>query len=405
MNSKNKNIRDLYRRITDFKRGYQPSSNLVKDENGDLLADSNSILNRWRNYFSQSLNVHRVSAVRQTEIHTDEPLIPDPNPFEFESAIANLKLVKSLGSDQDSFPSIIRMIKSYQPSSNLVKDENGDLLADSHNILNRWMNYFSQLLNVHRVSDVRQTEIHTDESLVPDSSPFEFQSAIRRLTDENKQRRLECCEQLLQRYRDEGDDFLLNIVTGDESWVHRYDLEEKRQIAEYRHPSSPQAKNFKTQPSVKKLLLTVFWDAHRVYVTDFLKRGTTVNSFQYIQTLKHLRRRVCPVRGSLAPIILQHDNARPHTSRATEEALRNLKFEPIPQPPYSPDLAPCDFYFFFPLLKRDLKGNHYTSDDEVKAAVKSWIREKSEEFFSDGMKNLVTRWEKCVSLNGDYVEK
>jgi hypothetical protein len=43
----------------------------------------------------------------------------------------------------------------------LVKDENGDLPADSHNILNRWKNYFSQLLNVHRVSDVSQIEIHT----------------------------------------------------------------------------------------------------------------------------------------------------------------------------------------------------------------------------------------------------
>lgn len=225
-----------------------------------------------------------------------------------------------------------------------------------------------------------------------------------RLTDENKQRRLECCKQLLQRYRDEGDDFLLNIVMGDESWVHQYDPEEKRQSAEYRHPSSPQVEKFKTQPSAKKLLLTVFWDAHRVYVTDFLERGATVNSSQYIQTLKHLQRRVCRVRGSLAPIILQHDNARPHTSRATEEAVRNLKFEPIPHPPYSPDLAPCDFYFF-PQLKRDLKGNHYTSDDEMKAAVQSWIREKSEEFFSDGMKKLVTRWEKCVSFNGNYIEK
>jgi hypothetical protein len=49
-----------------------------------------------------------------------------------------------------------------------VKDENGDLLADSHNILNRRKNYFSQLLNVHRVSDVKQIEIHTAEPLVPD---------------------------------------------------------------------------------------------------------------------------------------------------------------------------------------------------------------------------------------------
>jgi hypothetical protein len=51
-------------------------------------------------------------------------------------------------------------------------DENGDLLADSHNILNRWKNYFSQLLNVRRVSDVKQLEIHRTEPLVPDPSPF-----------------------------------------------------------------------------------------------------------------------------------------------------------------------------------------------------------------------------------------
>ncbi|PNF43440.1 hypothetical protein B7P43_G11554 [Cryptotermes secundus] len=69
MNLKNKNIRDLYRGINNFKRGYQPSSNLVKDENGDLLADSHTILNRWTRYFAQLLNVHRVSAVRQKEIH------------------------------------------------------------------------------------------------------------------------------------------------------------------------------------------------------------------------------------------------------------------------------------------------------------------------------------------------
>jgi hypothetical protein len=57
--------------------------------------------------------------------------------------------------------------KGYQPRSNLVKDENGDLLADSHNILNRWKNYYSHLLNVHRFSDVRQIEVHTAEYLVP----------------------------------------------------------------------------------------------------------------------------------------------------------------------------------------------------------------------------------------------
>jgi hypothetical protein len=52
-----------------------------------------------------------------------------------------------------------------------VKEENGDLLADSHNTLStKWQNCFSQLLNVHNVSDVRQTEIRTAEASVPGPS-------------------------------------------------------------------------------------------------------------------------------------------------------------------------------------------------------------------------------------------
>jgi hypothetical protein len=55
-NSKKKNIRDLCRGINGFKRGYQPKNNLLKDENGDLLADSHNILNRWKNYVATFLS-------------------------------------------------------------------------------------------------------------------------------------------------------------------------------------------------------------------------------------------------------------------------------------------------------------------------------------------------------------
>jgi hypothetical protein len=63
-NSKNKNTRDLNRGINEFKKGCQPSTNLVKDERGDLLADPHKILNRWRNYFCQLLNVEGAGGVR-----------------------------------------------------------------------------------------------------------------------------------------------------------------------------------------------------------------------------------------------------------------------------------------------------------------------------------------------------
>jgi transposase len=102
--------------------------------------------------------------------------------------------------------------------------------------------------------------------------------------------------------------------------------------------------------------------------------------------------------------LLLHDNARPHTARATIEALETLKFEVLSYPPYSPDLAPSDFHFS-PHLKRDLKGTHFTSDDEVKQAVTSWIKQRTPEIFIDGIPKFVLRWEKCIERQGDYVEK
>jgi hypothetical protein len=80
-NSKIKNIGD-------FKKGYQPRINIVKDEKGDLVADCHSISARWRNHISQLFNVIGVSDVGQAkEIHTAEPLEPEPSAFETESAI------------------------------------------------------------------------------------------------------------------------------------------------------------------------------------------------------------------------------------------------------------------------------------------------------------------------------
>jgi len=99
-NSMIKNIRDLYRGINDFKKGYQPRTNEVKDMKGDFVAASHSILTRWRNHFSQLLNLHLVNDVRQTEIHTAEPLVPEPSASEFELAIEKLKSHKTQGADQ-----------------------------------------------------------------------------------------------------------------------------------------------------------------------------------------------------------------------------------------------------------------------------------------------------------------
>jgi hypothetical protein len=76
-----------------------------------------------------------------------------------------------------------------------VKDENGDLLADSHNILNRLKSYFSQLLNAHSVRDIRLIEIHTAEPLVHGLSPSEVEIAVVKI---KKYKLPGCCKTLLR---------------------------------------------------------------------------------------------------------------------------------------------------------------------------------------------------------------
>jgi hypothetical protein len=56
---------------------YQPRINTIKDENGNLLADPRSVLNMWKKFFNQALNVHGVHDVRQIVIHMAEPLVPE----------------------------------------------------------------------------------------------------------------------------------------------------------------------------------------------------------------------------------------------------------------------------------------------------------------------------------------
>ena len=89
--SKIQKIRDLYRGTNDIKKGYQPRCNIVNDEKGDLVADPHKIVARWRKYFSVIFNVRGVKEVRQAEIHTAEPLVPEPSAAEVELAIDKIK--------------------------------------------------------------------------------------------------------------------------------------------------------------------------------------------------------------------------------------------------------------------------------------------------------------------------
>jgi len=101
-------------------------------------------------------------------------------------------------------------------------------------------------------------------SLIHDSLKFSKVCARwvpKELTEEHKRKRLDVCSQHFARYREEGDNFLQQIVTGDETWIHNYEPESRWQSMQWKHPSSSVAKKFKMQLLAGKLMLTVFWDS------------------------------------------------------------------------------------------------------------------------------------------------
>ena len=110
-------------------------------------------------------------------------------------------------------------------------------------------------------------------------------------------------------------------------------------------------------------------------------------------------------RGKLSKgILLQKDNARVHTCKIAMDALERNGYELIPHLAFSLDLTPSD-YFLFPNLKKDIRGRHFRSNEEVVVPDEEWVGDKYPGFFSSGLMALEHRWSKCIILEGNYIEK
>ncbi|KQS44477.1 uncharacterized protein Dere_GG26354 [Drosophila erecta] len=152
-------------------------------------------------------------------------------------------------------------------------------------------------------------------------------------------------------------------------------------------------------------MLIVFFDVQGIVHFEFVPQGQTVNGAFYQEVLKRLKRRVVRVRPDIKDVfMLHHDNAPSHTAFVVTNFLTQKKISVVPQPPDSPDLAPCDF-FLFPLLKRELKGKHWESVENIQARVTRFLKGISVEEFQGAFKAWHTRLRNCIDAGGDYFEE
>ena len=118
-------------------------------------------------------------------------------------------------------------------------------------------------------------------------------------------------------------------------------------------------RRFKEGRSNTKVMLLAFFDSESIVHHEYAPDGKTINREFYLEVLRRLResvRRKRPEKWQNGDWILHHDNAPAHTSHLVHQSLAKHGTAQLQQPPYSPDLASCDF-FLFPRLKKVLKGH------------------------------------------------
>ena len=182
--------------------------------------------------------------------------------------------------------------------------------------------------------------------------------------------------------------------------------ESKRQSAEWCAVGESRPKRPKTQQLAGKVMASVFWDVHGIIYIDYLERGKYINSDYYIELLVRLKDEIAKKRPHMKKkkIIFHQDNAPCHKSMKTMAKLSELGYELLPHPPYSPDLAPSN-YWLFADLKKMLQGKRFGSNEEVIAETEAYFEAKDKSFYKHGIEKLEKRWNDCIALEGDYIDE
>jgi transposase len=162
--------------------------------------------------------------------------------------------------------------------------------------------------------------------------------------------------------------------------------------------------NMKRTIRSKKTMVSAYFSRCDFVSGEFLPMGQKYNSQFFTDTvLPSIEKKLAECRPKLRTTAahLHVDNAKPHTSKMSIEMIEELGFILVPQPPYFPDLAPCDF-FLFGYLKQHLEGKYFTREDQMIAAVREVFDTIPLRTFQNVMDDWEYRLRRCIQLGGEY---
>jgi len=182
--------------------------------------------------------------------------------------------------------------------------------------------------------------------------------------------------------------------------------ESKQQSSQWKSPGSPRPKKARQSRSAIKSILIVFFEIRGIVHNEFVPEGQTVNAQFYCSVLRRLRndiRRKRPELWRAGKWLLHDDNAPSHRALATREFLTHNNVTTFSHPPYSPDLAPCDF-FLFPKMKLQLRGRRFDGLEDIQQEAQTVLGKLREQDFQHAFQQWQRSWDQCVAAHGNYFE-
>lgn len=217
------------------------------------------------------------------------------------------------------------------------------------------------------------------------------------LSDVTREVRVSICQSLL--LHPKLKEFLTNLVTGDESYVlHENDTRRGFWLPRGEEPPVQPKRN----PHCQKVLLCCFFDSHGMLWWDMLQKNDTITGDVYAFQLRQLVATIREKRRRRSEVHLLHDNARPHVASVTRHQLKELGWDTVPHPPYSPDLAPSD-YHLFRSLKQYLRGKKFKSYSDLKTDIENFFLSQPPHFWANAIESLPQRWTQVIDTKGDYI--
>jgi histone-lysine N-methyltransferase SETMAR len=208
------------------------------------------------------------------------------------------------------------------------------------------------------------------------------------------QKRIDACMELMTSHRNY--EWLRNLITGDEKWVLYVNHTRKRQWLSVRETGVPTPKD---DLHPKMVMLSIWWGMRGVIHWELLPTNSTINADCYCKQLDIV---AAKLQGKQDRVFFLHDNARPHIAKSTCQKLLELGWTVLPHPPYSPDLAPTDYYLFRS-LSNHLTEKNFDHEDDLKLDLTNFFSQKSTEFYKRGILSLPKRWQQVLDNNGAYV--